>query len=173
MGDSEFLGERSHRKKKHQQKEVFNEDESEEAQEVSSPDEDKMNLKIKKKFKRHINHWFDMDDKIKEISKNLKQYKDKKKVYEQSIMTLIEKLGINDANIDVVGKKPNEIRGRVYRYKSVTKASIKEDTIKDALMEIIRDERKVDIMIKKIDSKRPLTERYYLKKTKGNKTKTH
>jgi Family of unknown function (DUF5760) len=61
------------------------------------------------------------------------------------------------------------LRSRVYRYKSTTKGAIKEEIVRNALMEIIRDEKRVEQLVKKIDSKRPINERYYLKRTKGNK----
>jgi len=80
---------------------------------------------------------------------------------------MITKLGMEDNKIDVHDEN-NNIRSRVYRHKSVTKGSLKEDIIKDALMEAIRDEKKVDQLVKKIESKRPINERYYLKRTKGN-----
>jgi len=45
---------------------------------------------------------------------------------------------------------------------------LKEGDIKSALMETLRDERKVEQLLKKINNKRPISERYYLKRTKGN-----
>lgn len=81
---------------------------------------------------------------------------------------MINKLELDDKKIDVHDDQ-NNLRGRVYRHKSVTKGALKEDIVKDALMEVIRDEKKVDQLVKKIESKRPINERYYLKRTKGNK----
>lgn len=87
---------------------------------------------------------------------------------EETIIKMITKLEMEDMKIDVHDDR-NNFRSRVYRHKSVTKEAIKENIIKDALMEAIRDEKKVDQLVKKIDSKRPYKERYYLKRTKGNK----
>ena len=79
---------------------------------------------------------------------------------------MIERMGMEQQRLDVTDKSGN-VRARVYRHKSVTKASIKEDLLKDTLMEIHQNEKKVDQIIKKIDSKRQLNERFYLKRTKG------
>jgi hypothetical protein len=124
--------------------------------------------KTKDRLKKKINEWLDNDDKIKDMNVKVKKYKDLKKQHEEGIISLLTKLGMEDKKIDVTDDK-DKFRGRVYRQKSVTKGAIKEDIIKNALMEAIKDEKKVDQLVKKIDSKRPINERYYLKRTKGNK----
>lgn len=124
--------------------------------------------KTRERLKNKINSWLDFDDKIKELNAKSKKYKDAKKQQEDNIIEMLTKLGMEDNKIDIHDNKEN-LRGRVYRYKSITKGSIKENIIKDALMEAIRDEKKVDQLVKKIESKRPINERYYLKRTKGNK----
>lgn len=124
--------------------------------------------KTRERLKNKINSWLDYDDKIKDLNAKSKKYKDAKKQQEDTIIEMLTKLGMEDNKIDVHDNNDN-VRGRVYRYKSITKGSIKEDIIKDALMEVIRDEKKVDQLVKKIESKRPINERYYLKRTKGNK----
>lgn len=127
----------------------------------------KLANKTKERLKAKIVDWLDYDDKIKLLNARAKKYKDAKKQQEELIINIIARLGMENSKIDVHDNDDN-LRSRVYRYKSVTKGSIKEDIIKDALMEIIRDEKKVDHLVKKIDSKRPINERYYLKRTKGN-----
>lgn len=127
------------------------------------PDEKTMSI-----LKSKINEWLDCDDKIKMLNQKMKEYKESKKFHEDLVIKMITKLGIDNKKIDVHDKQ-NNMRGRVYKHKSVTKGSLKEDIIKDALMEAIRDERKVNQLVKKIESKRPINERYYLKRTKGNK----
>jgi len=82
------------------------------------------------------------------------------------VLKMISLLGMEENTFDVHDDK-DQLRGRVYRYKSTTKKSITPDIIKNALMESIRDEKKVDQFIKKIENKRPVIERYYLKRTKG------
>lgn len=124
--------------------------------------------KTKERLKGKIMEWLDYDDKIKILNAKAKRYKDAKKQQEELILKMISKLGVNDTKIDVHNDE-NEFRGRVYRHKSSTKGALKENIIKDALMEVFRDEKKVVQLLKKIDSKRPINERYYLKRTKGNK----
>lgn len=117
----------------------------------------------KEMLKRKITDWLDLDDKIKELAKKSKELKDKKKSNEEFIMKMINALKIDDQQIAV------DNRGKVYKYKSVTKSPIKEDTIKSAMMELFQDEKKVNQIIKKIEGRREVNERYYLKRTKGNK----
>lgn len=119
------------------------------------------------KLKAKINEWLDYDEHIKDMTNKMKKYKDAKKKEEESIITMITNLGMDQMKIDIHDKK-GAIRSRVYRQKSVTKEALKESIIKDALMESIRDEKAVNQLLKKIDSKRPVKERYYLKRTKGS-----
>lgn len=118
-------------------------------------------------LKKHIWQWLDHDDKIKRLNEKIKKYKEIKKERESTIMEMIEKLGIGDDKMNIHDDNKN-LRSRVYRHKSVTKGAIKEDIIKNALMEIVQNEKQVDQMVKKIESKRQINERYYLKRTKGN-----
>jgi hypothetical protein len=146
------------------------EDESIDNNEVnfeSKNDIDETTLKI---LKKKITDWVDYDDKIKELATKAKQYKDAKKKQEEFIINMIIKLEmIEDSVFDVHDKKNNIVRGRVYPYKSVTKEALSNDIIKNALMEVVHNEKQVDLLIKKIDNKRPIKERYYLKRTTGNK----
>lgn len=128
----------------------------------------KLSKKTRDRLKKKIIQWLDADDKIKLLSTKMKEFKQEKKENENNIIKMINDLGMDESKIDVHDKNEN-FRGRVYRYRSVTKGAIKEDIIKDALMEVIRDEKRVDQLVKKIDNKRPINERYYLKRTKGNK----
>jgi hypothetical protein len=149
-----------------------NSDESEEESEESEEEKPKKNVKFNKKtkdrLKAKITDWLDSDDKIKELNSRVKKYKDAKKEGEEVILKMLELLGMDESKIDVHDDN-NQLRSRVYRHRSVTKSSLKEDTIKDALMEIIKDEKRVDQLVKKIESKRTINERYYLKRTKGSK----
>jgi hypothetical protein len=124
--------------------------------------------KTKKRLKSKITEWMNYDDRIRMLNTKVKKYKDLKKKHEEKIIDMITKLGLEDAKIDVHDDN-NNLRGRVYRYKSSTKGPLKEKVIKDALMEAIRDENKVIQLIKKINDKRPINERYYLKRTKCEK----
>ena len=120
----------------------------------------------RERLKAKIVEWLDFDDKIKLLSARAKKYRDAKKEHEKNIMKMIVDFGIEKERLEIKDENQN-IRGRVYRYKSMTKCAIKEDIIKKALMEVFKNERRVDELIKKIDSNRQIKENYYLKRTKG------
>ena len=122
--------------------------------------------KIKDKLKCKISEWMDFDDKIKESNNQLKIYKSSKKEHEKLIIDIIEKLELGDLKFDIPDENKN-IRGRVYRHKTVSKQAIKEETIKTVLMEVLHDQNKVNQLVKKIDDRRPIRETYRLKRTKG------
>lgn len=144
---------------------------SEEDSEIKPKNDD--NKKTVQRLKRKINSWMDYDDKIKQLNAKSKKYKDAKKQQEEFILRVLVKLEeeskVDALKIDVESDN-GEARGRVYRHKSQTREPLKENIIKDALMEyFVGNEKKVDQLLKKIDKKRPIKERYYLKRTKGTK----
>lgn len=122
------------------------------------------NKRIRMALKKKIIAWLDYDDRIREVTKSLKEYKDRKKNEERDIITAINKLKINNDMIDIQNKD-GTLRCRVQRVKSTTKSSIKEDTIEEALKEIFpNSDRKVKEICRKIISKREINERFYLKR---------
>lgn len=143
-------------------------DENNENNENEEESEVKISNKTKERLKKKINGWLDCDDKIKATNAKLKKYKDMKKQQEKEIMTIIEKMDIEGQKFDVKDEN-DQLRGRVYCHVSVTKGALKEELIKEALMLAIGNEKKVNYLVKKIESKRPVNERKYLKRTKGNK----
>jgi len=108
----------------------------------------KLAEKTKERLKTKITDWLDSDDKIKNLNKRVKKYKDSKKEQEDIIIKMIVKLGMEEKKIDVHDDN-DALRSRVYRHKSVTRGAIKEDIVKAGLMEAIRDEKKVDQLVKK------------------------
>ncbi len=138
--------------------------------EEQTPPKLELGRKNKERLKKKIVEWLDYDDKIKLLNNKAKKYKDAKKQQEEYIMQILVKFGIEKEKLDIQDDN-NQLRSRVYRHKSITKGSINEDIIKNALMEVIRKEKIVDELVKKIESKRQINERYYLKRTKGNKDK--
>ena len=126
-----------------------------------------LNNKSKLRLKKKIVEWLDYDDKIKLLSAKTKKYKDAKKVHEDMIMKMINEFGIQNEKLDIHDDSDN-LRSRVYRHKSVTKGPINEDIIEKALMEVYGNDKRVAELVKKIDTKRKINERFYLKRTKGN-----
>lgn len=121
-------------------------------------------------LKNNIEVWLGCDDKIKDLNNLVKKQKLIKKEKEEIVLGMIVKLGIEKDKLDITDKN-GAVKARVYRHKSVTKSPIKEDLLKETLMEIFQNERKADQIVKKLDGKRQLTERYYLKRTKGEGNK--
>lgn len=117
-------------------------------------------------LKNHIKVWLECDTKIKELNAIIKEEKDLKKEKEKIALRMIMKLGMDGAKLDITDNKGN-VTARVYKHKSVTKSAIKEELLKDTLMEVFQNEKKVDQIVKKVDSKRRINERFYLKRTKG------
>lgn len=122
----------------------------------------------KDRIKHKMTEWLDFDDKITEMNDRIKKYKTAKKKQGETILKLLGTLGMEDKKFDIKDDDDN-FRGRVYRFKSVTRGGLNEKIIKNALMEALRDEKKVDQLTKKITKKRTINEHYYLKRTKGSK----
>lgn len=160
--------------KKHKE-EIKSESEKEESEVESESDEDedkaakkKLDNKMRMKLKEKILQWIEYDDKIKLLASKNKKYKEAKNAQELQIMKLINFLGLDEEKLDIRDDSKN-VKCRVYQQKSISKGSIKEDIVKDALMEVIKDENRVSQLVSKIENKRPINERIYLKRTKGTK----
>ena len=135
--------------------------------EENAVEEIRKRKKLQEILKKRVHEWLDNDDKVKAITLRAKKYKDAKKQLEEGITKLIIALDLDGKKLDI-RDDDNNVRSRVCRYKSTTRGGLKEDIIRDALMEIMQSERKVEHALRKIDSKRPINERYYLKRTKGS-----
>jgi len=133
-------------------------------EEISEEEDDDATKKKKKKLKENIMAWLTHDDRIKMYQKKIKEHKDAKKDIESKVLKGIKDLKMEDKKLDTDG-------GRVYQSVSVTRGSIKEDTIKMALKGYFKKESHLDEVVKKIDNMRPIKERVYLKRTKGEKGK--
>jgi hypothetical protein len=115
--------------------------------------------RIKTLFRRHLEEFVDADNKIKELAKESKKFKDKKKEQEMKLLSIITKLEL-DKNIFTAP-------GGSYIRKSVhqTKQPLKPDMIKTTLLEVKKDEAWADNILAKIMEKRKVVPRTYLKRT--------
>jgi hypothetical protein len=145
-------------------------DEGDENGDLNDDAKKKLSATILKK----MNIWMDCDDKIKEINDQvkkvnlqLKKIKQVRQENEDTILVLLEKLKFAEGSIIPV-KNGSKFRGTIERCKSVTKGPINEKILKTALMQCVKDERKVDQYIKKIEASREQKEKYFLKRNKGN-----
>ena len=101
-----------------------------------------------------------LDDKIKEMDRQKKEYRDKKKQQELIIIEVMCRYEFDECK---TGK--NKITKTV----SKSRGPLKPDILKAGLLEVLKDEQKADILVAKILDKRPIVERTYLKRTKERK----
>ena len=96
---------------------------------------------LKKKVKQYVKN----DDRIRELQTELKLLNNAKKISETDILKHLERLG--ETNINITGGKL-----RINQYES--KEGLKEDIIKEALSEKIKDPKIIEFIFEKINEKR-------------------
>ncbi len=122
-------------------------------------------------LKRRLTAWLDYDDRIKSAQDQIKEYRQEKKEKEEQILKLMQKMGMETGDPVIVTDDKKKIRASVHKFESKTKTGLKEETIKNALMETLKKEKQVDQIMKKIEGKRETKSRFYLKRTKGPQPK--
>lgn len=125
-----------------------------------------INEKVKEHLRLLLKEWMECDEKIKEIRKHTKQYLNAKKDRETRILKIIKDYELDDQRFEVNDSK---VTGNVYRYRSETRGALNRDIIHAALMEHVKDKKQADEMLKRIEQKRPVIEKFRLKRTKGQK----
>ena len=120
--------------------------------------------KMTEEFKEWVINWVERDDHIRKLNTELKECKEEKKQFEEAILEHMEAIDENIIGIT---------NGKLRKNKSKSTASLKQDTIKIALAEIINDEAKAIEMTKYIMDKRDTVEKINLKRTfnRGKKEK--
>jgi len=137
------------------------EDQNEKEQEDVSEDEEKR-IRREKKVKKMIATWSETDNKIKLVNKEVKKLKDAKKEMEEQVLELLEKTGLEEHKFAI---KTGDTKKSIYRAKSTTKGGLKEELVRNAIMEVVQKDKVADKVIQIIDDKREVKERYYLKAT--------
>jgi len=122
---------------------------------------DESEEELKKKFKKIVISWVELDDKIKLINAELKNIKDEKKQYEDFILSFMEKYNENMITLS---------NGSLKKNISQTKESIKEEMIQEAIQEYTKDLEEAYSITQKIIQKRQINEKVTLKR-KTNKKK--
>jgi hypothetical protein len=119
---------------------------------------------FKEDFEKQVKTYVKTDDRIKELQKEIKELNTSKKISEDAIMKHLERLGETD--IKITG-------GKLIVNKNRAKASLKEDFIKEALTEKIKDPKIIEDIFEKIEEKREENAKILdkLKRTNGNKKK--
>lgn len=113
---------------------------------------------ISSEFKDLVVTWVEIDDKIRKLNAQLKEFKDEKKDYEQAVLSYLEKIGENVIEIS---------DGKLRRNVSKTKGALKHEIIQSALTDCTSDPEKAFQMTNYIMNKRPIVERINLKRTKN------
>lgn len=96
-------------------------------------------------FKKKVKDYVKNDDRIRELQTELKTLNSAKKAAETEILKHLERLG--ESNININGGKL-----RINQYES--KEGLKEDLIKEALSEKIKDPKIIEFIFEKINEKR-------------------
>lgn len=96
-------------------------------------------------FKKKVKEYVKNDDRIRELQAELKLLNGAKKNAETEILKHLERLG--ESNVNITGGKL-----RINQYES--KEGLKEDLIKEALGEKIKDPAIIDFIFEKINEKR-------------------
>lgn len=138
-------------------------------------DESQINdKKVKTKFLENVIKYLKADDIIKKKNKehkeDIKNLKDEKNELEGFIIRYLDRKG--ETHVNIKGE------GKLIKNKSETKAPIKAENIREGILEglkaekLVEEEEKalelINLIIDKIDSKRTVTTRTYLKRTKAN-----
>ena len=113
-------------------------------------------------FENQVKTYVKIDDKIKELQKDLKEMTQQKKIAEDLVMKHLERLG--ETNINITG-------GKLIVNKYGSKGSFKEDIVKEVLMEQIKDKKIVEKIFEKIQEIREENAKIQmgLKRTSGKK----
>jgi hypothetical protein len=114
-----------------------------------------------KKLKMIISKWITYDDKIKDLAKEAVVIKKSKKEIEEDIITILNKYNFGENPVTLGNDK---IKKTVHK----TRKSLTPDIIKKTLMEMIKNEEKVDTLINKMMDRRPIVEREYIKRMNMN-----
>jgi hypothetical protein len=113
-------------------------------------------------FEKQVKNYVIADDKIKELQKEIKELNQTKKTAEDAVMKHLERLG--ETNINITG-------GKLIVNKYGAKGGLKEDIIKEALTEKIKDPKIIESIFDKIQEKREENAKIQmgLKRTGGKK----
>ena len=115
------------------------------------PDQDESDLDSEHQYeyteelKKKVVQYVKNDDRIRELQTELRTLNSAKKVAENDILKHLERLG--ETNINITGGKL-----RINQYES--KEGLKEDIIKEALSEKIKDPKIIEFIFEKINEKR-------------------
>lgn len=113
--------------------------------ESGSDSDEEHQYEYTEEFKNKVKQYVKNDDRIRELQAELKVLNNSKKAAEMEILKHLERLG--ESNVNITGGKL-----RINQYES--KEGLKEDLIKEALSEKIKDPKIIEFIFEKINEKR-------------------
>ena len=113
--------------------------------EVSDELEDEHQYEFTEELKKKVKDYVKNDDRIRELQTELKLLNNAKKSTETEILKHLERLG--ETNINITG-------GKLRINQNESKEGLKEDIIKEALSERIKDPSIIEFIFEKINEKR-------------------
>jgi hypothetical protein len=115
--------------------------------ETDTDDEDNDDERVSQEFNDKVLEYLQLDDSIRDLSKQVATLKKKRKPLEGWILNFLSTIGENVIDIHGVG-------ARLRRNKSETKKQLKQEQIKEALIEQINDPLKIEKILKSMEDKR-------------------
>ncbi len=115
---------------------------------------------VSKEFINHVRDWTQLDNEMRELQKKIRELRSERKPHEDYLLK----------NLDMMGETTIEISdGKLIKNKSVTKAPLNKDIIRDAIKEEIKSDDKVNKILDLMKTLRPNNERKYIKRTYNRK----
>ena len=122
-----------------------NDEQDNDEQDNDEEDDSEGEYEYTDEFKKKVKDYVKNDDRIRELQTELKVLNNAKKAAEMEILKHLERLG--ESNVNITGGKL-----RINQYES--KEGLKEDLIKEALSEKIKDPTIIQFIFDKINEKR-------------------
>lgn len=113
------------------------------------------------KFVEDVKNWLKLDDKVRELTLLLKEYKEEKKNLEEDILKYMHSTEQDTLNISTGGTLRKSI--------SKTKGAIKQEYISQILDKFTKSHEEAELITNAILDNRPLKERMYLKRNAPRK----
>jgi hypothetical protein len=114
------------------------------------------------KFVENVKQWLKLDNKVKELTITLKEYKEERKDLEEDIIKYMSTTEQDVLNIST--------GGTLRKSTSKTKGSIKHDYINQILTKFTKSQQEAETITNAILENRPVKERVYLKRNAPRKS---
>ncbi len=130
---------------------------------MSDSEQEDVQQKVTKQFRKNVLKWVELDDsiralksKVKEINERVNEINAEKEQFEEPIITFLSQV-----NEDAIQLKDG---GKLSKNISKQKAPLKKEVIHKALVELVNDPNKALTMTEHIINSRPVTEKINLKR---------